>query len=302
MAPHLPLATRGRAWPAWLVAATLVMSALGAQAQTLLRLDTSQGLVDLRLLDAEAPRTVANFLSYVRSGAYSDTLVHRSVPGFVVQGGGYRYGATGNVAPHIPTNAPVANEFSSARSNLRGTVAMAKTSASPDTATSEWFVNLANNASNLDNQNGGFTVFARVTTPGMQVVDRIAALPRVNASNVVGGAFDNMPVATSAVTVNNIREQSVVVRRVLELGSVATLSDADRVLNYLEAAYPQYLQAAASASGTWEGYTYRHYAERNAYVGVKDGKVYYLVPALSADISELGSLPDWLATASAAGY
>lgn len=291
-------AVTGRA----LVVVAGLLTGVAVHGQTLLRLDTSQGLIDMRLLDAEAPKTVANFLAYVRSGAYADTLVHRSVPGFVIQGGGYRYGATGTQAPHIPTNPPVVNEFSSTRSNVRGTVAMAKTAVSPDTATSEWFVNLANNASNLDNQNGGFTVFARVTTPGMQVADRIAALPRVNAANVVGSAFDNMPVATSAVTVTNIREQSVVVRRVLELGSIATLADADRVFNYLEAAYPQYLQTAATASGTWEGYAFRHYAERNAYVGIKDGKVYYLVPALSPHISELGSLADWLATATTAGY
>jgi peptidyl-prolyl cis-trans isomerase A (cyclophilin A) len=153
--------------------AALLAPAL-AQA-TMVRLYTVLGPVDIELLDAEAPATVANFLDYVRSGAYDSSFIHRRVPGFIVQGGGYTWAEAGSGPVKVPARPPVVNEFSPTRSNLRATVAMAKVGANPPTyasinsATSEWFVNLANNAANLDNQNGGFTVFGRGTTPSMTV-------------------------------------------------------------------------------------------------------------------------------------
>lgn len=155
---------------------------------TTVRLQTSLGPIDVVLFDAAAPITVANFLSYVNSGAYNGTFIHRSVPGFVIQGGGYTYSDSTGPA-HIAANAPIKNEFSASRSNLRGTIAMAKLGTGPDTATSEWFINLADNASNLDNQNGGFTVFGQVTGNGMAIVDALAALPLFN----VGSPFDSLP-------------------------------------------------------------------------------------------------------------
>lgn len=154
----------------------------------LLHIETSMGDIHMHLFDEAAPLTVANFLAYAQSQdqRYVDTFFHRSVPGFVVQGGGYEYPSLS----HIPTFAPVQNEFSPTRSNVRGTVAMAKVGDNPNSATSEFFVNLADNSSNLDNQNGGFTVFARVLDSDMAKVDAIAALPRVNG----GGAFSELPV------------------------------------------------------------------------------------------------------------
>ena len=89
---------------------------------TTVRMQTSLGVIDIELMDAAAPATVANFLSYVASGAYVNSFIHRSVPGFIIQGGGYGWDSSVNRVYNIPANAPVVNEFSSSRSNLRGTI------------------------------------------------------------------------------------------------------------------------------------------------------------------------------------
>jgi cyclophilin family peptidyl-prolyl cis-trans isomerase len=170
---------------------SLLSLLLTAQASaTIVELDFSIGAeaqppVYIDLFEDEAPATVANFLNYIDAGAgtrrYDGTFVHRSAVGFVLQLGGYQFDpgagsfAAGGVS-HIPVDAPVNNEFSSDRSNLRGTIAMAKLDGDPDSATSEWFFNLDDNAANLDNQNGGFTVFGRVLGTGMDTIDAIAAL------------------------------------------------------------------------------------------------------------------------------
>lgn len=145
-----------------------------------LRMQTDLGALDILMLDSVAPMTVANFMNYANRGDYDRTFIHRSIPGFVVQGGGYVFsGVPGTFfsggTVQIPKDPPVINEFN--LSNLRGTLAMAKLPTGPDTATSEWFFNLADNSANLDVQNGGFTVFAQVQGAGMDVVDDIAALP-----------------------------------------------------------------------------------------------------------------------------
>ncbi|MFO1449970.1 MAG: peptidylprolyl isomerase [Opitutaceae bacterium] len=145
---------------------------------------TAYGRFNIELLADDAPLTVANFLGYVNAGSYNNALIHRSVPGFVIQTGGFI--ATSPVG-NIASGPMVKNEFK--RSNIRGTLAMAKLGSGPDTATNQWFVNLANNAANLDNQNGGFTVFARVLGTGMVVADAIAALPIYN----FGSPFDSLP-------------------------------------------------------------------------------------------------------------
>jgi|GEM_PF-1203818 len=156
---------------------------------TIVRLQTSLGNIDIELTDAATPVTVTNFLAYVNSGTFNNSFIHRSVPGFIVQGGGYTWdNATANVST-IVKRPQILNEFSPLRSNVRGTIAMAKIGGDPNSASSEWFINLANNAANLDNQNGGFTVFGKITDAGMAVVDAIAALPRINA----GGAFTDLP-------------------------------------------------------------------------------------------------------------
>lgn len=141
---------------------------------------TPLGDFEIELFDTTAPRTVFNFLNYVNDDDYSDSFVHRSASNFVIQGGGFTFidGVPGNV----PIDPPVLNEFG--LSNLRGTVAMAKLQGNPNSATSQWFVNLADNSDNLDTANGGFTVFGRVIGNGMDVVDAIAALPIANVPDL----------------------------------------------------------------------------------------------------------------------
>jgi peptidyl-prolyl cis-trans isomerase A (cyclophilin A) len=285
------------------IAAVCVPMCVPASAlATMVRIDTAKGPIDIELFDTAAPLTVTNFLNYVRRGAYDNSFFHRLAAGFVVQGGGFSFGTA---VSKIVADPPVQNEFSLTRSNLRGTVAMAKVGGNPNSATSEWFVNLANNASNLDTQNGGFTVFGRVTKPGMVTFDAIAALSVVNASGCGVGysPLDTLPLYTRITTCAEInRNTLVMVNSARELPAVATLSDTDRVLNYLEASYPQYVAPSSPATLNAAGYVYRFYAKTNAYVGSKDGNVYYLVPAISPDIQLLASVADLLGQAVAAGY
>jgi peptidyl-prolyl cis-trans isomerase A (cyclophilin A) len=152
---------------------------------TTIRFTTSVGDFDLRLFDRQKPRTVANFLNYFRDGRYNNTIVHRSdaldgnpaSPPDIIQGGGYMFPGFAEV----PSDRPIRNEFTQngVRSNVRGTIAMAKTP-DPHSATSEWFINLADNSEALDNRrnSGGFTVFGEVVPASMTTVDAVAALPR----------------------------------------------------------------------------------------------------------------------------
>ena len=143
--------------------------------------------VDIVLFDQAAPNTTANFLAYMNSDRQKANFIHRSVPGFVIQGGGFAWNDQGQVY-EVPTFSPVVNE--PGISNTRGTVAMAKLGGDPNSATSQWFINLADNSANLDAQNGGFTVFGKVVRNGMAVADEVAALPRYNAG---GAPFDTLP-------------------------------------------------------------------------------------------------------------
>ena len=144
-----------------------------AHAGTLVQFRTALGNIEVELFDQQKPITTENFKRLVQSGAYQNTFFHRVIPGFVAQGGGYFTGnpnATNLFAPPfsnvgvVPNFGAITNEFGTGPllKNTNGTLAMAKASGDPNSATSEWFFNLANNSTNLDNQNGGFTVFGRV--------------------------------------------------------------------------------------------------------------------------------------------
>ena len=161
---------------------------------TIAKFATVMGDINVLLYDQSAsgatrttPQTVANFLQYINAGRYNNTVFHRTATNFVIQGGGFSLPAADAAAPvAIPTFASVQNE--PGNTNIRGTIAMAKQGGNPDSATNQWFFNLANNAANLDSQNGGFTVFGRIIN-GLSVMDSLASVPVFN----FGGAFDTLP-------------------------------------------------------------------------------------------------------------
>ncbi|MBL4580955.1 MAG: peptidylprolyl isomerase [Gammaproteobacteria bacterium] len=155
-------------------------------AGTIVRISTGIGDYSIELLDDSAPETVQNFLNYVNRNDYNGTYIHRAVNGFVVQGGGFRFRLFEGPID-VPSDPPVKNEFGA--SNTRGTVAMAKLGDDPNSATNQWFVNVADNSGSLDTSNGGFTVFGVVLGDGMVTVDEIDALPIVD----LGAKAPNAP-------------------------------------------------------------------------------------------------------------
>ncbi len=163
-----------------LVATALLTTLAGVSHATIVQMQTSFGEIEVNLFDENTPATVANFLSYVDDTSYDNTLVHRSLAEFITQSGGY-YLDDALTLSSVTRKASVINE--PVYSNVRGTIAMAKLSCSPNSATSEWFINLNDNSANLDTQNSGFTVFGQVTENGMAVLDAIAALPTFNLGN-----------------------------------------------------------------------------------------------------------------------
>lgn len=169
---------------------------------TLIQCKTPVGNMVFELFDAEKPITVQNFLRYIREGRYTNMFSHRLIPGFVMQAGGFAVTNVAGVGPDfmdIPDFGQITNEFGVGPkySNIKGTLAMAKLPTSPNTASSEWFINLADNASNLDNQNGGFTVFGKVVAGAavMEVFNRftfnlpLATQPTNRLINITGTQF-----------------------------------------------------------------------------------------------------------------
>jgi uncharacterized protein (TIGR03437 family) len=154
------------------------------------RFHTNLGDIDVTLLPDSAPATVANFLNYVNKGAFNQSIVHRLAKGFVWQGGGYQL--VNHQPVQIPQDAPVVNEY--AVSNIRGTLAMAKLDGDPNSATDQWFFNLVDNSANLNNANGGFTVFGRVANvASLSVMDQIAATQVYDLTANFGSGFDTFP-------------------------------------------------------------------------------------------------------------
>lgn len=154
----------------------LLMAGTASAAQQVI-METSLGSIKLELNDEKAPISVENFLSYIDKGFYDDTVFHRVIKGFVIQGGGF----TADMKPK-ETAPPIRNEADNGLKNDRGTIAMARTFAL-DSATSQFFINLQNN-SRLDNRGPrvsdfGYAVFGKVIE-GMEVVDKIAGVATGN--------------------------------------------------------------------------------------------------------------------------
>lgn len=204
------------------------------QAEPMVRVSTSYGSFTIELFDEAAPDTVSNFLGYVDRGDFARSLFHRSETDFVVQAGAFRWqrdcvtgmdlGTCSAIA--IPSQDRVRNEPGA--SNTRGTLAMAKFGGEPDSATSQWFVNLADN-SDLDEQNGGFTVFGQILGDGVAVADAINDLPVIN----VGGEAQQLPVRGFDTQQNQLPVEANLV--LINMHRVDRFSSATNVFEYSSA-------------------------------------------------------------------
>jgi cyclophilin family peptidyl-prolyl cis-trans isomerase len=180
------------------VVMTLGASQSAAQDNPTVVMETSLGNITIELFRDQAPIAVENFLQYANDGYYEGTVFHRVIQQFMTQGGGM----TADLSPKR-TRAPIKNEATNGVSNARGTLAMARTNV-VDSATAQFFINTVNNARSLDNtgtdaRSYGYAVFGRVTD-GMDVVDRIAAVP--TGSRGPHQDVPVEPVAITGVTVN----------------------------------------------------------------------------------------------------
>ncbi len=219
--PPLPAAS----FPAWTTPAgstrdtPLAGAFTDLEAESAVRVSTTLGAMDFILFDTVTPATVVNFKNYL--ARYANVVFHRSIAGFVIQGGGFRSTGDGAKFTTVDKDLAVMNEPGIA--NVRGTLSMAKLGNSPNSATNEFFISLGDNRANLDFQNGGFTVFGRVAGNGMNVADAISHLPtRTYSLNLDGSAtgtsFPDFPVNAAAAPAQ--MDQSLVVK----MNSVTTIS------------------------------------------------------------------------------
>jgi cyclophilin family peptidyl-prolyl cis-trans isomerase len=181
------------------------------------RFNTTAGPINVTLFDTTAPQTVSNFFTYLTAGKYDDTIFHRLETSFVLQGGGFSFDPTTNTLVPVAAGPSVKNEFGA--SNALGTLAMAKLPNQPDSATDEFFFNLAANTS-LDTTNGGYTVFGQVAGSDDQaVLSSFASLytPTDFSNGDPNSPFQNVPMTgytgtnfpTDATTANFARLLSI---------------------------------------------------------------------------------------------
>jgi peptidyl-prolyl cis-trans isomerase B (cyclophilin B) len=163
-----------------------ITQATAAEGRKSVKITTNMGTISVELFAKEAPKTVANFLAYVKAGHYSGTVFHRVIAGFMVQGGGFNPGMS-----QKDTNANVDNEADNGLRNEVGTLAMARTS-DPHSASAQFFINTADNVflnhSDKSARGWGYAVFGKVTD-GMDVVRKIEATPTGQKSG-----FGDVPV------------------------------------------------------------------------------------------------------------
>ncbi len=172
--------------------ATLISLACAPALAQKVRLATSQGDIVVELDKEKAPKTVENFLQYVKAGHYDGTIFHRVIENFMIQGGGMKADMS-----EKPTRAPIPLESRSGLTNVRGTIAMARTM-DPNSATAQFFINVKDNPA-LDQANSrdgnGYAVFGKVVA-GMDVVDKIKVV-------AVGDKAGHQNVPTTPVTIKN---------------------------------------------------------------------------------------------------
>ncbi len=175
-----------------LIAGALALLTAVAQAQVV-RIETNQGLIRVQLDAEKSPKTVANFIAYAKAGHYNGTIFHRVIGDFMIQGGGF----TKDMVQKA-TKPPIPLEANNGRSNLRGTVAMARTG-DPNSATAQFFINVVDNnfLDAVNSRDGfGYAVFGEVVE-GMEVVDKIRAVPTDSK-----GMHANLPV--TPVVINKV--------------------------------------------------------------------------------------------------
>lgn len=165
------------------VCMALVSVSVQATPAELVEISTNYGPIVVELNAKAAPRTVANFLSYVDEGFYDETIFHRVIDGFMIQGGGFDVDMVKK-----PTKKPILNESNNGLSNIVGTIAMARTN-DPNSATSQFYINVANNTflNYQSRQQPGYCVFGRVIE-GIPIVQQIKAVPVSNRS-----MYQNVP-------------------------------------------------------------------------------------------------------------
>jgi cyclophilin family peptidyl-prolyl cis-trans isomerase len=179
----------------WLFTLALVTATTSTLAATQVEFRTSKGNFTVELYPEKAPVTVANFLQYVKDGFYEKTVFHRVINGFMIQGGGFERDLF-----EKPTKAPIKNESNNGLKNKMGTIAMARTP-DPNSATSQFFINLNNNAF-LDYNSPqpdkiGYCVFGKVIN-GMEVVKKIGVVPTGNVSR-----FSDVPI--KPIKINGVK-------------------------------------------------------------------------------------------------
>ena len=208
-----------------------------SEAEEVVRFDlTSAGVnyqIDVTLFNELTPLTVSNFLNYVDDGDYVKSFIHRSATNFVLQGGGFSFDSslgsftylTGGLQL-VPTDPPVVNEFK--LSNIRGTLAMAKMGADPNSATSQWFFNLIDNSVALNVQNEGFTVFGETLGDGMVSVDTLASVPHFDVTAAYPD-FDTLPLNDRT---NITSSEAVTEANLIMLNSVTRLFHIDTLVDF----------------------------------------------------------------------
>ena len=179
----------------FVLAASFAFAQPAHAADPVVVIKTSLGTITVQLDPSHAPLSTANFLDYVDKKFYDGTIFHRVIPGFMVQGGGF----TPDMAEK-PAQAPIKNEGTNGLKNLRGTIAMARTS-DPDSATAQFYLNLVDNgALDATNDTPGYAVFGKVID-GLDVLDKIAQVPTATK-----GMYENVP--TEPVTIISVHRKS----------------------------------------------------------------------------------------------